>query len=154
MLGKFHSLVSELPPFLQTTEQSVNRYVTSINVDTDIKSYAESNRTNFAVPSDIRYEPYVPENPSFGAVLNASSPPPPPTTSSSASSHTSAVPASQARSTSTFTPSPPKADLSTKVLLFSLELYCLSCDTFVFVFLLLHTQHIYMRTLSFENDIY
>jgi len=72
-LSAFISFHNELCPFLQQSGDVLKRASENVNVDTDIKTYAEENRTNFTCPSEIMYEIYTWENPSLAAA-SASAP--------------------------------------------------------------------------------
>jgi len=63
----YKQLHGELPDFLQTVGASLQKSIDSINVEHDIKTYAEENRTNFTSPAEIQYEVYAWENPNLAA---------------------------------------------------------------------------------------
>jgi hypothetical protein len=72
-LSRFHQLLAELPPALQSAEQNLRRYIDGVCVETDVRTYAEQNRNaGFVIPSDIPYQPYVAENPAFASLFSTS----------------------------------------------------------------------------------
>jgi len=61
------SLKNELPPFLIEQGDLLRKCAESVNIESDVKTYSEENRTNFTTPPEIMYEAHVWSNPSLAA---------------------------------------------------------------------------------------
>jgi len=65
---------NELPPFYQQVGDTLQKATDRINIDADIRVYAEENRTNFATPAEILYEAYAWENAHLAASHQSAQP--------------------------------------------------------------------------------
>ena len=56
--NKYVKVLSQLPPLLAKEAETVNGFIEKCNVETDIESFVNQNKTHQEVPEPFEYEPY------------------------------------------------------------------------------------------------